>query len=46
MVIVVNYLSVFAYRVKSWVRKNLVPGDGGEGGGGGGGGGRILGIPI
>ena len=41
MVIVVNYLSVFAYRVKSWVRKNLVPGDGG-----GGGGGRILGIPI
>jgi hypothetical protein len=45
MVIVVNYLSVFAYRVKSWVRKNLVPGDGG-GGGGGGGGGRILGIPI
>ena len=39
MVIGVNYLSVFAYRVKSWVRKNLVPGDGGEGG-------RILGIPI
>ena len=40
MVIVVKCLTVFAYRVKSWVRKNLVPGDGG------GGGGRILGIPI
>ena len=34
MVIVLKCLSVFAYRVKSWVRNNLVPGDGGGGGGG------------